>query len=83
MTESLATRSSRGHRTLCLPFAEEAYLQIIDDPVEFRRAIDDLFQAMPELFPTLFADGYRLKDGRVSTKRRVPIRRLILRDGTA
>lgn len=83
MAELLATRSSRGHRTLCLPFAEETYARIIGDPAEFRRAIDDRFRTMPELFPPRFADGYRLKDDRVSVKQRVPIRRLILKDGTA
>jgi hypothetical protein len=83
MAELLATRASRGHRTLCLPFAEDFYSQIINDPAAFRRAIDERFQAFPELFPDRFADGYRLKDGRVSLKQRVPIRRLILKDGTA
>jgi hypothetical protein len=83
MAESLATRASRGHRTLCLPFAEEAYWQIIDDPAEFRRAIDDRFRTMPELFPAHFTDGYRLKDDRVSAKLQIPIRRVILKDGTA
>jgi hypothetical protein len=83
MAELLATRASRGHRTLCLPFAEESYFRVIDDPIEFRRAIDERFQSMPELFPAGFAEGYRLKDDRVSVKRKVPIRRLILKDGTA
>jgi hypothetical protein len=83
MAELLATRASREHRTLCLPFAEESYSRVIDDPIEFRRAIDERFQSMPELFPAGFAGGYRLKDDRVSIKRKVPIRRLILRDGTA
>ena len=38
MAESLATRASRGHRTLCLPIAEESYRRIVDDPAEFRQA---------------------------------------------
>jgi hypothetical protein len=83
MAELLATQASRGHRTLCLPFAEEVYLRIIHDPAEFRRAIDDRFRTMPELFPARFADGYRLKDDRVSVKQQIPIRRVILRDGIA
>ena len=32
MAEGIATRSSRGHRTICLPISEEAYPQIVDDP---------------------------------------------------
>src|SRR4051794_10748250 len=34
--EGLATRSSRGHRTICLPIAEGAYLQAVHDPAAFR-----------------------------------------------
>ena len=83
MAELLATRASRGHRTICLPFAEESYLRIITDPAKFRRALDDCFQAMPELFPAGFVEGYRLKDARVSAKQKIPIRRLVLKDGTA
>ena len=35
MAEGLATRSSRGHRTICLPIAEDADLQAVNDPVAF------------------------------------------------
>src|SRR3954451_9387069 len=83
MAEGLATRSSRGHRTLCLPIAEEAYPQVVHDPVAFRRWIDDRFREAPELFPTNFARGSELKDGRMSVKRGIPIRRLLTRDKTA
>ena len=38
---------------------------------------------MPELFPANFAEGYQLKDDRISAKQEVPIRRILLRDGTA
>jgi hypothetical protein len=57
--------------------------QIIADPAEFRHAIDERFRTMPELFPARFADGYRLKDDRVSAKLQIPIRRVLLKDGTA
>jgi len=83
MAKSLATRASRGHRTLCLPIAEETYRRIVADPAEFRRALDDCFRRMPELFPAKFADGYQLKDDRTSSKQEVPIRRIITRDGTS
>lgn len=83
MAEGTATRSSRGHRTICLPIPEETYPQLVNDPAEFRRTIDDCFQRMPELFPANFALGYRLKDGRPSAKQGVPIRRVLLKDGTA
>ena len=33
MAEGIATRSSRGHRTICVPIEEEDYLRIIHDRV--------------------------------------------------
>src|SRR5215210_9243741 len=83
MAASLATRASRGHRTICLPIAEETYRRIVGDPVEFRRTLDDAFRRMPELFPAGFARGYQLKDDRRSAKQGLPIRRIVTRDGTA
>ena len=83
MAEGTATRSSRGHRTICLPLAEEAYPHVVNDPVAFRRWIDDCFQKTPELFPAIFAQGYELKDDHRSVKQGLPIRRLLMRDKTA
>ncbi len=83
MAEGTATRSSRGHRTLCLPIAEGAYRRIVHDPREFRRTLDDVFRQMPEVFPPGFARGYELKDDRMSAKQGLPIRRILLKDGTA
>ena len=68
MAEGIATRSSRGHRTICLPIEEEDYLRIIHDPKAFRRTLDDCFRQTPELFPVNFALGYELKDDRMSAK---------------
>jgi hypothetical protein len=83
MTGGTAIRSPRGHRTICLPISEEAYRKIVDDPGEFRAAIDDCYQRTPELFPPNFAGGYQMKDDRVSAKQKVVIRRIVLNDGTA
>ena len=83
MAESGATRSSRGHRTICLPVPEDAYVRAVDDPAEFRRLLDDCFRRAPELFPPDFARGYELKDDRMSVKRHLPIRRILLKDNTA
>jgi hypothetical protein len=83
MAELLATRSSRGHRTICLPIAEETYRQIVGSPSEFRRAIDDCFRQRPELFPADVAHGYQLKDKRRSAKQGLLIRRIVTSDGTA
>src|SRR3954465_16079053 len=83
MAEGLATRSSRWHRTICSPIAEEPFLQASHDPAAFRRWIDDCFRETPELFPANFARGYELKDGRTSVRQGLPIRRLLTRDKTA
>ena len=48
MAEGIATRSSRGHRTICLPIKEEDYLRIVNDPKAFRRTIDDCFGTVPK-----------------------------------
>jgi len=81
MAEAIATRSSRGHRTICLPIAEEADRQIVDDPVAFRRTIEEWCRDMPELFPWNL-DGFPLMGHRVSAQQGVMIRRLRLKDGT-
>ena len=52
------TRSSRGQRTICLPITEEAYARLIEDPQQFRRALDEAYRGAPELFPNDFALGY-------------------------
>ena len=83
MAEAIATRSSRGDRTICLPVSEEAYAQSVPDPCAFRRMLDECFRRMPELFPKDFARGYQLKDDRTSVKQGVRIRRILLNDGTA
>ena len=83
MANGIATRSSRGHRTICVPISEELYPWIVADPQEFRRTLDERFREMPELFPENFAAGYQLKDGHVSAKLGVTIRRILLNDGIA
>ena len=50
MAEGIATRSSRGHRTICVPIEEEDYLRIIHDPKAFRRTLDDCFRQTPGFF---------------------------------
>src|SRR3982750_4688770 len=83
MAEPIATRSARGHRTICLPIAEETSRRIVAAPGAFRHTLDDAFRRMPELFPAGFAHGYQLKDDRTSVKQGLRIRRILLKDGTA
>ena len=58
MAEGIATRSSRGYRTICLPIEEEDYLRIIHDPKAFGGTLDDGFRQTPELFPVNFASDH-------------------------
>src|SRR5919206_4348376 len=66
----------RGFSTICLPISPERYQQIIDSPPLFRHWLDQAFRDMPELFPAAFAQGYTLKDSRVSAKRGLRLRRI-------
>ena len=76
MADGTVARSSRGHRTICLPVPEDSYAHAVDDPAAFRRLLDEGFRATPELFPPGFAQGYDLKDDRTSAKRGLPMRRI-------
>lgn len=43
MAQGIATRSSRGHRTICLPIKEEDYLRIVNEVPDSRNALPFLF----------------------------------------
>src|SRR5262249_21905009 len=74
----------RGCSTICLPISQELYQRIIDSPAEFRRWLDQAYRDHPELFPKAFAQGYTLKDDRVSVKRGLRLRRIACQaDGSA
>jgi hypothetical protein len=62
--------------TICLPIGKDAYLDLIDDPARCRRWLDAAFRDRPELSPAALAHGYRLKDGRRSTKTGLRLRRI-------
>jgi len=67
---------SRGCSTICLPFDQQLYREVVGDPARFRQALDRFFRDLPELFPTAFAAGYRLKDIRTSAKLGLRLRRI-------
>jgi hypothetical protein len=69
---------ARSCSTLCLPVRQDDYREAIADPRRFRSWLDAAFRASPELFPKAFAQGYRLKDGRVSRKTGWLLRRIRL-----
>ena len=70
---------ARRCSTICLPFDEASYPELVADPARFRQALDRFFGAMPELFPAAFARGYRLKEVRTSAKLGVRLRRVRLK----
>jgi hypothetical protein len=72
-----AGRRPRGCSTVCLPFDQESYEQAVNDPAAFRAALDGFHARMPELFPEAFADGYHLKDSRLSKKLGLRLRRVV------
>ena len=70
---------ARRCSTICLPFDQPAYPELVADPAAFRAALDRLCLAMPELFPEGFARGYRLKESRTSRKLGLRVRRVRLK----
>jgi hypothetical protein len=70
---------ARRCSTVCLPFDQARYAEVVADPAAFRQALDRLFLAMPELFPDGFAKGYLLKDRRRSRKLGLCLRRFVLK----
>src|SRR5258708_11131889 len=67
MTVSVGPRP-RGSSTICLSIDKARYEQVIDNPEAFRKALDQAFRDMPELFPQAFVKGYVLKDVRTSER---------------
>jgi hypothetical protein len=72
---------ARSCSTICLPVDAGMYRDIVDDPPRFRDWLDGAFRDRPELFPRAFAEGYRLKDARTSSKLGVRQRRVRCKSG--
>jgi hypothetical protein len=66
---------ARSCSTVCLPIDQDSYQKLVDDPALFRSWLDRAFKDTPELFPEAFAQGYTLKDSRLSKKTGLCIRR--------
>jgi hypothetical protein len=67
---------ARRCSALRLPVGKDAYPDLVKDPERFRIWLNACFRAWPELFPQAFADGYRLKDARVSRRSGQRLRRI-------
>jgi hypothetical protein len=70
---------ARRCSTICLPFDQARYPQLVADPVAFRQALAGFFRRVPELFPDGFSRGYLLKDRRRSRKLGLLLRRVRLK----
>jgi hypothetical protein len=78
-----AERSSkpvRGQKTICLSCSQQQYEQAVEDPVRFRRLLNQQIEATPDLFPPEIGRGYRMKDTYRSRKTGCKLRRIELRD---
>lgn len=74
--DSQRQQQPRGSSTICLPIDKDLYQQTVESAQAFRRWLDQSFAQMPELFPEGFAQGYLLKDNRVSAKLGIGLRRI-------
>jgi len=72
--------ATRKKRIICLPFSQEDYILNVDDPIDFRKCIDERIKLFPELFPPEIANGYLMKDIYYSKKQSIPIRRIEIED---
>ena len=70
---------ARRCSTICLPFDQTRYPELVAGPAAFRAALDGPFRRVPELFPDGCATGYRLKDVRPSRKLLLRLRRVRLK----
>lgn len=54
------TTHTRANKRIVIPIDPANYAQMVGDTAAFRRVVDDLIHAYPELFPADVEQGYRL-----------------------
>jgi hypothetical protein len=66
------------NKTIVLPFAEETYARLVEDPSAYKAFVNTWIEAYPELFPATIGEGWSLhgftKD---SVKQGIRVRRLV------
>ena len=77
-TAPVSQNDRRLNRVICLPFPEEQYLRLVQDPQLFRKHLNKVFAQFPELFPQEMTAGYQMKDLRQSKKQQLPLRRITI-----
>jgi hypothetical protein len=80
MIERANSELPRENRTICLPFCQDEYEQIVKDSKRFRRAVDETAEHHECLFPHGFQDGYEMKDIRYSKRLNIWTRRILIND---
>jgi hypothetical protein len=70
---------ARRCSTICVPVDKDTYTALVGDPGRFRAWLDRAHHDHPELFPTGFRAGYRLKDARTSARTGARFRRIRLK----
>lgn len=70
------TSTNRNNRVICLSFSKEHYESVIHNPKDFREYIERQIDLFPELFPAGIKNGYKMKDGYLSKKLSIIIRRI-------
>ena len=80
MGKADAQSTHRSNKTICLPFSQQDYNANVNDPVNFRKCIDDRIKLFPELFPSEITNGYQMKDIYISKKQSIMIRRIQIDD---
>ncbi len=80
MTQRANPEVPRRNRTICLPFCQEEYGQLVKDPKRFRMTVDETARRHGNLFPGAFQNGYEMKDIRYSKRMGIWTRRILVDD---
>jgi hypothetical protein len=71
----------RGAKTICIPFDQEGYSELIEDRKSFQAHVDQEFAKHPEIFPAAMDHGYKLNGFRDPSKKLgIRLRRIYLKE---